>query len=138
MTMAQAPSAGQVQRFLRFLLFGGLAAGVNWSSRFVWSIMLPFGWAVLAAYATGMAVAFYLFRTYVFEPGVDSMAVQVRNFVIVNLVGMAATWALAQLLVRHLFPATSMTFHPEAIGHGIAVLAPAITSWFGHRFLTFR
>lgn len=138
MTMVKASTGGPAQRFLRFLLFGGFAAGVNWSSRFAWSVLLPFGWAVLAAYATGMVVAFFMFRTFVFEPGVDSLAVQARNFVIVNLVGMAATWALAQVLVRHLFPAISMTFHPEAIGHGIAVLAPAITSWFGHRFLTFR
>ena len=26
----------------------------------------------------------------------------------------------------------------EGIGHGIAIFAPVVTSWFGHRFLTFR
>ena len=93
---------------------------------------------MIAAYATGMVIAFLLFRALVFEPGENPLAVQARNFVLVNLVGMAATWALAQLLVLHLFPAIGMTIHPHAIGHAIAILAPALTSWFGHRLLTFR
>ena len=42
------------------------------------------------------------------------------------------------MLVVQLFPAIGMAFHPEAIGHAIAILAPALTSWFGHRLLTFR
>jgi energy-coupling factor transport system substrate-specific component len=133
-----ASPIARVPRFARFLLCGGIAAAGNWSSRFLWSLVLPFGAAVIAAYATGMVIAFTLFRAFVFEAGENGLAVQARNFVLVNLIGMAATWALAQLLVLQLFPAIGMTFHPHAIGHGIAIVAPALTSWFGHRLLTFR
>ena len=138
MTAGAVSPFERVPRFARFLLCGGIAAAGNWSSRFAWSLFLPFGAAVIAAYATGMVIAFLLFRALVFDPGENPLAVQARNFVLVNLVGMAATWALAQLLVFQLFPAIGMTFHAEAIGHGIAILAPALTSWFGHRLLTFR
>ena len=130
-------SAG-TPRFLLFLASGGIAAAANWASRFVWSLFLPFGIAVAAAYATGMVVAFVLFRAFVFVQAENGLGVQVRNFVLVNLVGMGATWALAQLLVFRLFPAIDMTWHPEASGHAIAIAAPALTSWFGHRLLTFR
>ena len=99
---------------------------------------MPFSLAVLAAYVTGMIVAFVLFREFVFERGSTGTSEQVRNFVIVNIVGMAATWALANLLVYWALPAAGLTTHVEAIGHGIAIFAPVVTSWFGHRFLTFR
>ncbi len=128
----------RLPRFLRFLACGGLAAALNWSSRFGWSLLLPFSAAVIAAYLTGMLAAFLLFRAYVFEDSDRSLGPQVRGFVLVNLLGMAATWALANLLVYWLLPAAGLRWHVEAIGHGLAIVAPAVTSWFGHRFLSFR
>jgi len=124
--------------FLRFLLCGGFAAGVNWSSRFLWSQLLPFGWAVIAAYCTGMVVAFLLFRALVFPESQTPIRIQTANFVLVNLVGMASTYLVARLLVEWLFPMIGMTFHPEPIGHGFAILVPVATSWIGHKHLTFR
>lgn len=128
----------RLPRFVRFLACGGFAAAVNWASRFAWNLIMPFSLAVLAAYVTGMAVAFILFREFVFERSGSDPSEQVRNFVIVNIVGMAATWALANFLVYWALPAAGVTSHVEAIGHGIAIFAPVVTSWFGHRFLTFR
>ena len=128
----------RLPRFVRFLACGGFAAAVNWASRFAWNTIMPFSLAVLAAYVTGMVVAFILFREFVFERSSTDTSEQVRNFVIVNIVGMAATWALANLLVYWALPAAGVTRHVEAIGHGIAIFAPVVTSWFGHRFLTFR
>lgn len=124
--------------FVRFLACGAIAAAVNWLSRFLWSTFLPFGAAVLAAYATGMVVAFILFRQFVFVQHTGETANQVLNFVIVNLVGMVATWAIALLMVHKVLPAIGLTDHVEAIGHGVAIFTPVFTSWFGHRFLTFR
>lgn len=128
----------RLPRFLRFLACGGVAAGANWASRFGWSLLLPFGAAVIAAYATGMLVAFLLFKAYVFDDSDGPLTAQVRGFVLVNLLGMAATWGLANLLVYWLLPAVGLAWQLEAIGHGLAIAAPALTSWFGHRFLTFR
>jgi putative flippase GtrA len=128
----------RLPRFVRFLACGGFAAAVNWASRFAWNMIMPFSLAVLAAYVTGMVVAFILFREFVFERSSTDTSEQVGNFVIVNIVGMAATWALANLLVYWALPSAGVTRHVEAIGHGIAIFAPVVTSWFGHRFLTFR
>ena len=125
-------------QFVRFLACGGLAAGVNWSSRLLWSLVLPFGSSVLAAYATGMLVAFFLFRSFVFQGSELELASQGQRFVLVNLGGMAMTWALAILLVRWVLPAAGITSRVEPIGHALAIAAPVATSWFGHRLLTFR
>lgn len=132
-----APALERIPTFVRFLACGGVAALANWGSRFLWSMILPFSAAVIAAYAVGMAVAFQLFRTFVFESD-RPLREQARNFCLVNLLGMAATVCVAQLLVEWIFPATGMTFHPEAIGHAVAIATPVATSWFGHRIITFR
>lgn len=136
--MSAAALFDRLPRFVRFLACGGFAAAVNWASRFAWNMIMPFSLAVLAAYVTGMVVAFILFREFVFERSSTDTSEQVRNFVIVNILGMAATWALANLLVYWALPSAGVTRHVEAIGHGIAIFAPVVTSWFGHRFLTFR
>lgn len=136
--MSAAALFDRLPRFVRFLACGGFAAAVNWASRFAWNMVMPFSLAVLAAYVTGMVVAFILFREFVFERSSTDTSEQVRNFVIVNILGMAATWALANLLVYWALPSAGVTRHVEAIGHGIAIFAPVVTSWFGHRFLTFR
>ena len=121
----------------RFLFLGGCAAGVNWLSRFAWSAFLPFGAAVALAYVTGMVVAFVLFRSFVFPKVQTRMRTQIRNFVLVNMVGFSLTWGLSVLLVSYLFPAIGFRFFPEAIGHGVAIAAPTITSWYGHKHFTF-
>jgi len=137
--MTESPDqASEAHRALRYLVCGGIAAAVNWGSRFGWSLVLPFRFAVIAAYATGMVVAFVLFRRFVFETSVSGLAAQVRNFVIVNLLGIAQTWILAVVLVDKVLPAIGWTFQPEACGHAAAIAAPVVTSWFGHRHFTFR
>jgi putative flippase GtrA len=123
---------------LRFLFLGGCAAGVNWGSRFVWNLIMPFPEAVAAAYLTGMALAFVLFRYFVFPGAVTSIHLQIRNFVIVNIIGFVLTWSLSIALVDWLFPRISFTFHAQAVGHALAIGAPVVTSWFGHRHFTFR
>ncbi|MCI3132700.1 GtrA family protein [Phenylobacterium aquaticum] len=138
--MSAWPDAEQraaLARVGRYLALGGLAAAVNWGSRFGWSLILPFPLAVVCAYACGMAVAFGLFRRFVFPGSTAPLAQQARNFVLVNLVGMGLTWIVAVSLVDGVFPALGMRFHPEAIGHGLAVAAPVASSWFGHRRFSF-
>lgn len=134
---AWPPLGFDLARFARFLGVGGLAAGTNFGSRFAWSLILPFEAAVICAYASGMAVAFVLFRLLVFPGSSLPVAVQVRNFLMVNAVGATLTFITATLLVRGLFPAIGFTWHAEMFGHGLAIVVPVATSWIGHRRFTF-
>ncbi|MBB3889514.1 putative flippase GtrA [Phenylobacterium haematophilum] len=131
------PLGFDVLRFARFLTVGGLAAGTNFTSRFAWSLVLPFEAAVICAYATGMAVAFVLFRLLVFPGSPLPIGVQARNFAIVNAIGATLTFLTATLLVRGVFPAIGFTWHAETIGHALAIVVPVATSWIGHRRFTF-
>ena len=60
-------------QFLLFLLTGGTAAAVNFGSRILYSAWIPFSYAVILAYLTGMVTAFVLAKLFVFKASQQSM-----------------------------------------------------------------
>ena len=134
----RAPVALPKRQFNRFLAAGAVAAAANLGSRFVFSRWLEFEWAVLCAYVVGLAVAFALMRTYVFAASGRSLPRQLAWFVGVNLLAAAQTFLISVALARWALPAVGIRTHAEAIGHLIGVVTPVITSYVGHRFITFR
>lgn len=125
-------------QFLRFLVAGGIAAGANFGSRFVFSIFFNYGIAVVLAYLIGMLVAFLLMRGHVFNASQGSLAPQVAKFAAVNLLAVLQTLAISLLLARWLLPSMGIVDHAEALAHLVGVLVPVVTSYFGHKLLTFR
>lgn len=124
--------------FLRFLIAGGVAAGANFGSRFVFSMFLDYGFAVFFAYLVGMLVAFLLMRGHVFDAKGGSLAPQVAKFVGVNVVAVLQTLVISLVLARWVLPSFGIVEHAEALAHLVGVLVPVVTSYFGHKFLTFR
>ncbi len=124
--------------FWRFLAMGGLSAIVNWLSRMGYSQLMPFSAAVVAAYVTGMGVAFVLFRSFVFPKVGKPIRQQVVWFVLVNLAGVTQVWLASMFLVTILFPSIGFRWYAEAIGHGIGMCVPVVSSYFGHKHLTYR
>lgn len=125
-------------QFLRFLVAGGIAASANFGSRFVFSNFFAYGVAVFFAYLVGMLVAFLLMRGHVFNASQGPLAPQVTKFVGVNLVAVLQTLAISLLLARWVLPSVGIEDQAEALGHLVGVLVPVVTSYFGHKFLTFR
>lgn len=124
-------------QFLKFLVTGGIAALVNLLSRYALNQVMSFETAVIAAYLLGMATAYVLARRFVFDASGRSVSSEMRRFVLVNLVALGFVWAISVGLARVVFPAIGMTWHADDIAHLIGVLAPAVTSYIGHRFYTF-
>lgn len=131
-------SPAELRRIGRFLLAGGFAAFVNWAARFPLNEVMPFGAAVVAAYAIGMVVGFFLYRVFVFQAHEGAAGDQLWKFILVNLVGAAEVWALAMAFVHWLAPAIGWTLWVEPIAHAAAIGIGAATSYVGHRLLTFR
>lgn len=128
----------QTWQFARFVALGGCAAAVNWTSRFPLERLMPFPAAVAAAYVVGMIVAFTLFRRFVFPASPQPLQRQINFFVVVNLAGIVQVWLVSMGLVYWIFPAVGFADSlAEPIGHAIAIGVPTISSYFGHRFLTF-
>jgi putative flippase GtrA len=123
---------------LRFLAAGGLAALVNWLARFPFNLMVPYAAAVVLATAVGMVCGFLLYRAWVF-PGSDRpLLVQVRDFVLVNLAGMAVMVATAVALRSLLLSAAVPPLVAAAGAHATGIGIGAVANFIGHRHITFR
>ncbi len=123
--------------FARFLVTGGIAALVNIGSRYLLNFFMRFEIAVIVAYLFGMGAAYILARTYVFEASGRSVASEFQRFVIVNLFALTLVWSISVAMAKIVFPSIGFTWHADDFAHIIGVLAPAVASYFGHRFYTF-
>jgi putative flippase GtrA len=126
------------RQFAVFVLVGGIAALANIASRFAFSHFLPLEAAVVLAYLAGMAVAFALMRAHVFRPASGSLRRQVTMFAAVNAVALAQTLAVTLLLAQWLLPALGVRNHADDIAHIVGVCVPIVTSYFGHKHVSFR
>ena len=124
-------------QFLKFLAAGGFAALVNMGSRYVLNGFMRFEVAVVVAYLAGFITAYVLSRLFVFDPSGRSRRSEVRRFAIVNVFSLGVVWVVSVGLARVVFPAVGFAWHADDIAHVVGVLAPAVTSYFGHRFYTF-
>jgi putative flippase GtrA len=128
-----------VQReFWRFLAAGGVAAAANFGSRFLFSVWFRYEWAIVLAYVVGMAVAFLLMRSYVFNASSKPPARQVAIFAAVNLLALLQTLLVSIALARWVLPALGVVSRTEAIAHFVGVGVPVVTSYIGHRIFTFK
>ncbi len=125
------------RQFVLFLIAGGLAAAVNFGSRIVLSHWLHYVPAIVIAYCLGMVTAFLLNRLFVFSDAGNRLHQQVAWFIAINLAAVAQTIVVSLLLAHHLLPALHIDFHNETIAHAIGVAVPVITSYVGHKRLSF-
>ncbi len=132
------PRLGQaLPQSVRFLLAGGFAAAVNWLVRFPLSELMPFPAAVAAAAAIGMIVGFLIYRSFVFPASGRPLALQARDFVIVNLVSMVIV-TLAAMLLREPLLASLAPPTAEATAHSGGIAIGALANYAGHARLTFH
>ncbi|MEH6582668.1 MAG: GtrA family protein [Halioglobus sp.] len=130
-------------RFVRFLLAGGLAAICNFGSRFLYSLLVDFSVAVVLAFATGLTVGYLLNKRYVFTESRNTPAQEILWFLSINLFALLQTWGLSVYLAGVLpeygvFGGEEAKGWVEGLAHGAGVLLPVFTSYIGHKYLTFR
>ena len=122
---------------VRFLLAGGIAAGINWLARFPLEEIMPFWAAVLGALAIGMVCGFWLYELWVFPGSPRPLAYKIRDFLAVNAVTQAVMFVVAVAL-RSLAIQIGMEARWASAGaHFLGIAAGAIVSFFGHRSVTF-
>ena len=126
------------RQFAAFLLAGGVAAAANVGARLVFSRYFGLEVAVVLAYLVGMAVAFALMRSRVFPAAAGSLARQISMFTVINAVAVLQTLVVTIVLARWALPATGMEEHVEDLAHVVGVCVPIVTSFFGHKYVSFR
>jgi putative flippase GtrA len=125
-------------RFLAFVVVGGVAALVNFSSRILLGPLLGYVPSIVFAYCIGMLTAFVLNRMFVFKDAGNGIRHQALWFTLVNIAAVLQTVLISVCLARWVFPSIGMDFHPETLAHATGILVPVFTSYVGHKRLTFR
>lgn len=126
------------RQFVLFLVVGGVAALANFGSRIGLNVLMPYVPSIVLAYCIGMATAFVLNRLFVFKDAQNRLGHQAMWFILVNLAAVLQTIAISLLLARWLLPAIGWAFHPETVAHAVGVVVPVVTSYLGHKHLSFR
>ncbi|MCY1464530.1 GtrA-like protein [compost metagenome] len=85
-----------------------------------------------------MVTAFVLNRQFVFEKSSSGVHRQAGWFILVNVAAVLQTIAISLLLARWLLPALSIDFHNDTLAHAVGVAVPVVTSYLGHKHLSFR
>ena len=125
------------EEFIRFVMVGGFAAGVNFLSRILFSEWMSFRLAVVMAYIIGMITAYLLSKWMVFAKTDKSTSHEFMHFTLVNIAAVIQVWLISVGLVEYLFPFITFEFYPEETGHFIGLSVPVITSYLGHKHFTF-
>ena len=131
-------SSAASRQFVTFLLAGGLAAGVNFGSRIALGHWMRYVPSILIAYLLGIVTAFTLNKTFVFKQANNRLRHQVLWFIVINLAALVQTILISLLVARWLLPLLRVDFLNETIGHAVGVMVPVITSYIGHKRLSFR
>ena len=126
------------RQFLLFLITGGLAALVNVISRVGLSQLLRFELAVLLAYGVGMLTAYVLARKFVFLQSRTSVRRSFAAFALVNLFAVLQTLLVSVGLRNWLLPLLGIVVLRDLIAHSVGVLVPVVSSYFGHKHISFR
>lgn len=127
-----------VKNFALFLATGSLAAIANMISRYFLNFYMSFELAVVIAYVIGMIIAFLLFQSFIFEEPETSINTRVFRFCVVNAVGILLAVLVSTLMARIFLPLIGWTYHPFEFAHFLGVAVPAFSSYFGHKYYTYR
>jgi putative flippase GtrA len=125
------------RQFLLFLLAGGVAATVNFLSRIGLGYWMSYVASIVLAYCLGMATAFVLNRCFVFSNSTVQLRHQMVWFVLVNIAAVAQTILISLGLAEWLLPLLGVDYHNSTIAHAVGVAVPVLTSYFGHKYLSF-
>jgi len=126
------------KQFFVFVLTGGIAAIVNFSSRIIYNLWFDFSVAIILAYISGMITAFLLVKIFVFKTSVQKLHHSVFFFTLVNLIAVLQTWAISIGLAYYVLPAMGVTAFTKEIAHACGVVVPVFTSYLGHKHWSFR
>ena len=126
------------REFILFLVCSTFAAGVNFGSRILFSIVFSYELAVFFAYCCGLLTAFILNKLFVFDAKHGRTGKQLFGFIIVNILGLAQTFLFSLLFRNLIFPKSGFDFYPDEIAHLIGIAIPVFTSFLGHKYISFK
>ena len=126
------------KQFVLFIITGGTSAIINIFSRIILSNFFRFEIAILISYGIGMLIAFILAKRFVFLNSNKSIKKSFPAFALVNLISVLQTFFVS-IFIKNLFINffDNLSFI-ELISHTCGLGILVFTSFYGHKYITFK
>ncbi len=125
------------KKFSTFIVVGAVAAAVNFVSRIILNLWFSFEYSVVISYFLGLITCYVLSRKFVFFETDSSIISSSIRFVFVNIFAIIQTYYVSIYLYLLLDKYTDWSYSRE-IAHFCGICVPVITSYYGHKYFSFR
>ena len=126
------------RQFILFIITGGTSAVINILSRIILSEFFSFEFAILISYGIGMIIAFILAKRFVFLNSKKSTKKSFPAFALVNLISVIQTFFLSIFIKNWLIIFLDNLSFVELIAHTCGLGVLVFTSFYGHKYITFK
>jgi len=126
------------KEFLLFLFAGSIAALGNFLSRIYFNNFFSYSTSIFFSYCVGIVIAYFLMKIFVFKPSNNSIFKSSLYFIFINLLAVLQTWAVSLYLANSLLPSLNIQQNIKEIAHAVGIIIPFMTSYYGHKLLTFK
>ena len=126
------------RQFILFIITGGTSAVINILSRIILSEFFSFEFAILISYGIGMITAFSLAKRFVFLNSKKSTKKSFPAFALVNLISVLQTFFVSILMKNWLIIFFDNLLFIELISHTCGLGILVFTSFYGHKYITFK
>ena len=126
------------RQFIYFLCAGGIAAIINIFTRYLLSFYFNFVISIILAYLLGMFTAYILSKKFVFINSKQSQKRSLFIFSFVNLLAIFQTLFISIIFNLILLNTFNKPILSNLISHIIGVIFPVFTSFYGHKYFSFR
>lgn len=123
------------REFINFVIVGGFAALVNFLSRILLNFILSYQISIVLAYCIGLITAYVLSKKFVFKSDVNVTS-SLFKFTLVNVFAVLQTYLVSVYLNMYL-ESKGVPYSKE-IAHFVGISVPVISSYFGHKYFSFR
>ena len=136
--MISSKKREEKRQFILFIITGGTSAIINILSRIILSNFFRFEIAILISYGIGMITAFSLAKRYVFLNSNKSIKKSFPAFALVNLISVLQTFFVSIFIKSWLLILFKNLSIIELISHTCGLGILVFTSFYGHKYITFK
>lgn len=124
--------------FLLFVCIGAFSSLVNLVARIMFGYYSSYEVSIVLAFIVALSTAFVLNRIFVFSRSVGNAFKQFCKFLLVNLLALVQIFIISQAFAYYILPMIGWYWQIETSAHAIGLVSPLVTSYWLHKFWTFK
>lgn len=124
-------------RGVRFLISGGSAALLAWTSRIIFDVFTSFDCALILSSTVSVTYGFFVYKIFVYKNTEIISKAQISKYIMVNAIGAIITIFTSILLLRSMNNLSHIPFKPE-LSHLGGIFISSMLNYKMHSAWTFK